>query len=107
MEGIWLMKFILIGRLLTGNAEMKKFVVAKMICFVFAISILTSGIAFSQSKHNVGLPWDGLIELSSGSIAAGIGLSWGGGKLIQAGKEYPLRVDGLSAGSVGITKANA
>ncbi len=86
---------------------MKKFVIAKMMCFVFATLILTSGVALSQSKQNVGLPWDGLIELSSGSVAAGIGFSWGGGKLIQAGKEYPLKVDGLSVGSVGITKANA
>ncbi len=29
---------------------------------------------------------------------------WG---LIQAGKEYPVKIDGLSVGSVGINKANA
>jgi len=75
--------------------------------FILGLFLVSGGIAAAQSEINQGLPWDGLIELTTGSIAAGIGFSWGGGKLTVAGKEYPLKVDGLSVGSVGITNASA
>jgi hypothetical protein len=80
----------------------------KMICLLVAgLFVLSGTLAFAQSKENVGLPWDALIEFSGGSVAAGIGFSWGSGTLTQAGKVYPLKIDGLSVGSVGITKASA
>jgi hypothetical protein len=43
----------------------------------------------------------GTIELSGGSVAVGIGFTWGSGKLIYEGKEYPLKVDGISIVQVG------
>ncbi len=82
--------------------------IVKMICvLIAACALIYGGLAVAQSTVNQGLPWDGLIELQGGSVAAGIGFSWGSGKLTQAGKEYPLKVSGLSVGSVGITKASA
>ena len=50
---------------------------------------------------------DGTIQLTGGSIAAGVGLSWGSGKLNYKGKEYPISVNGLSVGDVGATKIAA
>ena len=50
---------------------------------------------------------DATIRLSSGSVAAGIGWSWGNGTLTYKGKDYPISVKGLSFGKVGITKATA
>ena len=50
---------------------------------------------------------DGVIELSGGSVAAGIGYSWGSGTLIFQGQRYPLKVSGLSLASVGITEYTA
>jgi hypothetical protein len=50
---------------------------------------------------------DGVIELSGGSVAAGIGFSWGSGFLIFQGKRYPLSVSGLSLASVGVTNYTA
>ena len=50
---------------------------------------------------------DATLQLSQGSVAAGIGFSWGGGTLTYRGKQYPVSVDGLSVGSVGISRANA
>ena len=47
------------------------------------------------------------LELNQGSVAAGIGFSWGGGTLTFRGKRYPVKVDGLSVGSVGISRATA
>jgi hypothetical protein len=45
---------------------------------------------------------DGVIELSGGSVAAGIGFSWGSGTLIFQGKRYPLKISGFTLASVGI-----
>jgi hypothetical protein len=50
---------------------------------------------------------DGTIELKEGSVAAGIGFSWGSGTLTYKGKTYKVSVEGLSAGSVGVTEATA
>ena len=50
---------------------------------------------------------DGVIELSGGSVAAGIGFSWGGGTLIFQGKRYPLKISGFTLASVGITDYTA
>jgi hypothetical protein len=48
---------------------------------------------------------DATLKLSAGSVAAGVGYSWGGGTLTYKGKKYEVEVKGLSAGDVGITKA--
>ena len=50
---------------------------------------------------------DGKIKLSGGSIAAGVGVSWGSGTLTYQGKDYPISVNGLSISDVGITKIEA
>ena len=50
---------------------------------------------------------DATIKLSGGSIAAGVGLSWGSGTLTYKGKTYPISVNGLSVGDVGVTKIEA
>jgi hypothetical protein len=44
---------------------------------------------------------DGTLEFSGGSVAAGIGFSWGSGTLKYKGKEYPISIDGLTVGAVG------
>ena len=87
---------------------MKSSEFAKMASVVIlGLFLMSGGLAAAQSEVNQGLPWDGLIELSSGHVAAGIGFAWGEGKLTVAGKQHPLKVDGLSVGSVGISKASA
>ena len=45
--------------------------------------------------------------IESTSIAAGIGVSWGDGKLTFKGKDYPFSIDGLSLVDWGISKAKA
>jgi hypothetical protein len=47
------------------------------------------------------------IEFSGGTIAAGVGYTWGKGILIFEGKHYPLKVDGLSAVHVGAARYSA
>ena len=48
---------------------------------------------------------DATLKLSEGSVAVGIGWSWGKGVLTHKGKTYPIKVEGLSIGEVGVTKA--
>ncbi len=50
---------------------------------------------------------DATLKLSEGSVAAGIGWSWGKGTLTFQGKDYPFKVEGLSVGDVGISRADA
>lgn len=50
---------------------------------------------------------DATLKLSGGSVAAGIGISWGGGTLTYKGKEHAVDVKGLSVGDVGVTKIEA
>ncbi|MEM5789642.1 MAG: hypothetical protein AAGU11_20200 [Syntrophobacteraceae bacterium] len=84
---------------------MKKSKILMVICLLVAgLFTLTQGVeTLAQEK----MPWDGTVELSTGSVAAGVGLSWGGGTLTYNGKQYKFKVDGLSVGSVGIQNAAA
>jgi hypothetical protein len=87
---------------------MKELRMWKVVCLlIVGLLVLPCAPAFAQSPVNEGLPWDALIEFSAGSVAVGIGFSWGSGTLTQAGKTYPLKIDGLTVGNVGITKASA
>ena len=45
--------------------------------------------------------------MQSKSIAAGIGVTWGDGKLSFKGNDYPFSIDGLTVVDIGITKASA
>lgn len=50
---------------------------------------------------------DAKVEFTGGSVAAGVGYTWGSGTLTYKGAKYPITVDGLSAGSVGATDITA
>jgi hypothetical protein len=47
------------------------------------------------------------LRLSGGSFALGIGVNWGSGTLTYKGKDYPVKVKGLSVGKVGMTSSSA
>jgi hypothetical protein len=49
----------------------------------------------------------GTVRIESKSIAVGIGVSWGDGKLTYQGKDYEFSVNGLSVVDVGISKVTA
>jgi hypothetical protein len=63
--------------------------------------------AFTEAAKKETETPDATIRLSHGSVAAGIGFSWGSGTLIYKGKEYPISVNGLSLGKVGISGGSA
>ena len=50
---------------------------------------------------------DATIEFKGGSVAAGVGFSWGSGTLTYKGKQYPVSAVGFDVGDVGITNITA
>ncbi len=69
---------------------------------VVATIVVLLGLATAGEKQP-----DATLKLSEGSVAVGIGWSWGSGTLTYKGKDYPFKVEGLSVGDVGVTKAEA
>src|SRR5215510_1192396 len=69
---------------------------------VGSLVAVLSGLAGAQGKKP-----DATLTLSEGSVAVGVGFSWGKGTLTYAGKTYPVKVEGLSVGEVGLTRATA
>ena len=75
-----------------------------VVALVTAGTLCVSGVvATAEAKEKPAAT----LRLSGDSVAAGVGFSWGEGTLVYKGKEYPVSVEGLSVGSVGITSATA
>jgi hypothetical protein len=75
-----------------------------MVCIAVAALLMFVGtFAFAAEKQKP----DATIAFKTGSVAAGIGFSWGGGTLTYKGKKSELKVEGMSVGKVGISKATA
>jgi hypothetical protein len=79
---------------------MYKLVIALTAVFTLGLSVATA--TADDTKQP-----DATLALTEGSVAAGIGFSWGGGTLTYQGKTYPVSVEGLTVGSVGIAEAKA
>jgi len=71
------------------------------------VVILMMGLVLSIVASGAEKKPDATLKLSEGQVAVGIGWSWGKGILTYNGKNYAFKVDGLSVGDVGITKAEA
>ena len=77
--------------------------VKKIAVLVLVIAAMTG---FTQAaKHHSGP--DATLRLSTGGFALGIGVNWGSGTLTYKGKDYPVKVKGLSIGKVGMTSSSA
>ena len=72
----------------------------------FALFFLVMAVASTAVTAQRSTP-SGKVAMESTSIAAGVGVSWGDGKLTFKGKTYPFSIDGLSLVDWGISKAQA
>jgi hypothetical protein len=68
---------------------------------VVAVGALLATAALAEEKTP-----DGTVEFSGGSVAAGVGFSWGSGTLKYKGKDYPISIDGLTVGAVGASSVS-
>ncbi len=71
---------------------------------IAGVVALLAGRALAEDKDKKP---DATLTLSGGSAAAGIGWNWGKGTLNYHGKTYTFKIEGLSIGEVGVTKAEA
>lgn len=79
---------------------------AAVVALVLVLALVFSGAAFGAEKKAEKKP-DATLKLTEGQVALGIGWNWGKGVLTFKGKEYPFKVDGVTVGDVGVTKAEA
>lgn len=77
----------------------------KKIAILLLVVAVMTGSTQAASHHHSGP--DATLRLSGGSFALGIGFRWGSGTLSYKGKDYPVKVNGLSVGKVGITGSSA
>jgi hypothetical protein len=75
--------------------------VSRFALFFLVMAVATTAVAAEKATPS------GKVTIESTSIAAGIGVSWGDGKLTLKGKTYPFSIDGLSLVDWGISKAQA
>ena len=71
-----------------------------LVAVLGAVSLI-AGLAWPQEKP------DATVTFSGGSVAAGIGYSWGSGTLSYQGQDYAFSVDGLAVGAVGVSSFTA
>ena len=70
------------------------------------MGIIVLGLGLTVARAADKTP-DATLALHAGSVAIGLGVSWGGGTLTYQGKDYPISVTGLSVGAVGATSVEA
>ena len=75
----------------------------KIAILLLVVAVMTG---FTQAASHHAGP-DATLRLSGGSFALGIGFRWGSGTLTYKGKDYPVKVNGLSIGKVGMTGVSA
>ena len=75
--------------------------VSRFALFFLVMAAATTAVAAEKATPS------GKVTMQSTSIAAGIGVTWGDGKLTFKGKEYPFSIDGLTLVDWGISKAQA
>ena len=77
---------------------MKRTIVAALAAACLALPVA----AYAQSGEPVAK-----VNFAGGSIAAGVGFSWGDGTLAYKGKAYHFKIDGFNVGDVGIASIDA
>ena len=75
--------------------------VSRFALFLFVTAFATTAISGEARKPSA------RATMESRSIAAGVGVSWGDGKLTFKGKDYPFTINGLSVIDFGISRVSA
>jgi len=86
------------------TGERGKEIVMRQLVIVLVLGVLLSLVGPARAQD-----WmpAATLELSQGSVAAGIGFSWGSGTLTYLGRKYPIKVMGFSVGEAGFTWGTA
>lgn len=88
--------------------HVERIIMFRKITGVIALATLClTAPGFAGAAQQAAAKPDATIAFSGGSVAVGIGYSWGGGDVKYKGKTYKIKIDGLSAGEVGGAKVKA
>ena len=79
----------------------KVLTVSRLALFFMVMALASNTVAAEKATPS------GKVTMESKSIAAGIGITWGDGKLNFKGKDYPFSIEGLTLVDFGISKASA
>jgi hypothetical protein len=82
-------------------AKLTRFVSVSALCLTAAVSLA------ADEKKAAPLKPDATIAFSGGSVAVGIGFTWGSGDVVFQGKTHKIKIDGLSVGEIGGNKVSA
>ena len=67
-------------------------------CLVIICCVFLAGSTWAEEKKP-----SGTIYIKSKSVAIGVGVTWGNGKLNYDGKEYPFKITGISLVDLGFS----
>jgi hypothetical protein len=81
---------------MVDHGARRAIVVAGVLALGCALFAARDAVAADKNEKPVGT-----IQLKEGSVAVGIGYSWGKGVLTFRGKRYPFKIDGFTAGELG------
>ena len=79
----------------------KVLTVSRLALFIMVMALASNAVAAEKAMPS------GKLTMESKSIAAGVGITWGEGKLNFKGKDYLFSIDGLTLVDFGISKASA
>lgn len=75
--------------------------VSRLALFFLVLGLASNAVAAEKPKPS------GKVTIETKSIAAGVGVTWGDGKLSFKGKDHPFSVEGLTLVDFGFSKASA
>ena len=75
--------------------------VSRLALFFIVMALASNAVAAEKATPS------GKLTIESKSIAVGIGVTWGDGRLNFKGKDYPFSIEGLTLVDFGISKASA
>jgi hypothetical protein len=85
---------------------MRYLTVSMLACALLAGAALADNSSTSSTSNTTDQP-DATVDLTGGTIAAGIGYVWGNGHLIYKGVRRPFRLSGVSIVDVGASHITA
>ena len=81
------------------RGSMRRTLMSVMI--IVSLVLMLNLISAEEKQPNATLTWN------TASIADGVGYGWGAGVLTFQGQEYPFRIEEISVGDIGISRAEA
>jgi len=75
--------------------------VSQLALFFLVLGLASNAVPAEKMKPS------GKVTIETKSIAAGVGVTWGDGKLSFKGKDYPFSLEGLTLVDFGFSKASA